>query len=146
YLRNFCLKSKRSVAKATTEGPAAYVFPGDHPRPGQQARLLELLQRHGIEVHRADREFTVEGTRYPAGSYVVRMDQPYSRTADMLLDRQYYNPNDPRPYDDVGWKFGPLFNVRSARVEDTSILAVPMTRMEHPSRARGGVVGLVRSP
>jgi len=146
YLRNFYLKSKRSVAKATTEGPAAYVFPGDDPRPGQQARLLELLQRHGIEVHRADREFTVEGTRYPAGSYVVRMDQPYSRTADMLLDRQYYNPNDPRPYDDVGWTFGPLFNVRSARVEDTSILAVPMTLMEHPIRARGGVVELERSP
>ena len=26
FLRNFYLKSKRSVAKATTEGPAAYVI------------------------------------------------------------------------------------------------------------------------
>ena len=28
----------------------------------------------------------------PAGSYVVRMDQPYSRIADALLDRQYWSP------------------------------------------------------
>lgn len=146
YLRNFYLKSKRSVAKATAEGPAAYVFPGDDPRPGQQARLLELLQRHGIEVHRADREFTVGETRYPAGSYVVRMDQPYSRTADMLLDRQYYNPNDPRPYDDVGWTFGPLFNARSERVEDPAVLSAPMTLMDEPIRAPGGVAELERSP
>jgi hypothetical protein len=31
------------------------------------------------------------------------MDQPYSRMADMMLDTQYYNVNDPRPYDDTGW-------------------------------------------
>jgi hypothetical protein len=40
------------------------------------------------------------------GSYVVRMDQPYSRMADMLLDTPYYNVNDPRPYDDTGWTLG----------------------------------------
>src|SRR5438552_13091339 len=36
-LNNFYLKSKRSIAKATMEGPAAYVLPGDEKRPGQQA-------------------------------------------------------------------------------------------------------------
>src|SRR5262245_35091813 len=37
----------------------------------------------------------------PAGSYIVRMDQPYSRVADALLDHQYWSPNDPQktPYD-----------------------------------------------
>ena len=29
--------------------------------------------------------------RVPAGSYVVRMDQPYSRMVDMMLDTQYYS-------------------------------------------------------
>src|SRR5205814_2632761 len=32
-----------------------------------------------------------EKRRFPAGSYVVRMDQPYSRIADMLLDYQYWS-------------------------------------------------------
>ena len=71
-------------------------------------------------------------TEYGEGSYVLRMDQPYSRMADMLLDFQYYNPADPSPYDDVGWTLGPLFNVTTDRVEDTSILDARMQLVEGP--------------
>ncbi len=139
YLRNFYLKGQRSVAKARAEGPAAYVFPADDPRPGQQARLLSLLQRHGIEVHRTSAAATVGGKQFGSGSYVVRMDQPYSRTADILLDIQYYNPNDPRPYDDTGWTLGPLFDVRTERVEDVTILDAPMSLVQGAVAAPGGV-------
>ena len=52
------------------------------------------------------------------------MDQPYSRMADMLLDTQYYNVNDPRPYDDTGWTLGALRNVKTVRVTDKSVLDV----------------------
>lgn len=127
FLRNFWEKSKRAVAKATTEGPAAYVFSADDPRKGQQSRLLSLMQQQGAEVHRTTSAVTVGETRYPAGSYVIRMDQPYSRAIDMLLDKQYYNPDDPRPYDDVGWTLGPLFNARVDRVADVAVLDAPMS-------------------
>jgi hypothetical protein len=126
FMENFYLKSKRSVAKAHTEGPAAYVFPGDDPRPGQVARLLTLLDRQGVEIHKANKEIKVGKNTFPKGSYIVRMDQPYSRMADMMLDRQYFNINDPRPYDDVGWTMGPLYNVKTVRVEDAKILSSPM--------------------
>lgn len=144
YARNFWLKGQRAVAKARMEGPAAYVFPADDPRPGQQARTLQLLQRHGMEVHRTGASASVEGPEgeameVPAGSYVVRMDQPYSRGADMLLDRQYYSPDDPAPYDDVGWTFGPLYNVETVRVVDPAILDAPMTLVEEEVRATGGL-------
>src|SRR5947208_11261530 len=59
FLKNFYLKSKRSVEKPQNEGPAAYVFPGDDPRPGGQADLLRTLQAQGCEVHRASSSFTV---------------------------------------------------------------------------------------
>lgn len=140
YLYNFYLKSARSVAKATAEGPAAYVMPADDPRPGQQARMLSVLQRQGIEVHKTDVPFTLGERTFPAGSYVVRMDQPFSRTADIFLDKQYYNPADDRPYDDTGWTFGPLYNVETVRIEDTSVLQVPMTLQTELIRAPGGVV------
>jgi hypothetical protein len=78
-----------------------------------------------MEVHRTTAALTVEDQTFPAGSYVVRMDQPYSRGADMLLDRQYYSPDDPRPYDDVGWTFGPLYNARTVRVEDPRCSTAP---------------------
>ncbi len=141
FLRNYWLKSVRSVAKATSEGPAAYVFPASDPRPGQQARLLSLLQRHGFEVHRADGNFSAGGADYGAGSYVVRMDQPYSRGADMLLDTQYYNPLEIPPYDDVGWTHGPLYNVETVRVEDPEILSVSMTLANELVEAPASVSG-----
>src|SRR5262245_19648085 len=59
FLRNFYTKSKRSILKAKTEGPAAYVLPGDDPRPGAQAELLRTLQLQGVEISRATADFTV---------------------------------------------------------------------------------------
>jgi len=126
FLRNYYLKSKRSVDKALTEGPVAYVLPASEPRSAQQKALLEMLYRQGIEVHRLDRAAETKDGKFPSGSYVVRMDQPYSRMADMLLDKQYYSPNDPSPYDDTGWTLGPLFNVETVRCEDKKILDGPM--------------------
>lgn len=146
FLNNYYRKSARSVAKARTEGPAAYIFPADDPRPSLQARLLRLMQMRGIEVHRADRSFTLGEEEYPENSYVIRMDQPFSRSADMLLDKQYYNPTDPRPYDDVGWTLGPLFNVETARVEDPEVLDVPMTMLRDSVWAPGGVERLAGNP
>ena len=178
------LKSKRSILKANTEGPAAYVLPADDPRPGAQAELLRVLQKQGVEISRATASFTVTRARqahaaaptttttrragwagmgssgpsagqdaagragpagagrseeraaapvtrtFPAGSYIVRMDQPYSRIADSLLDYQYWSPNDPQqtPYDDTGWTFPELFNVQAVRVADVKVLDAPMEK------------------
>ncbi len=141
FLRNFWEKSKRSIAKAATEGPAAYVLPASDPRPGQQARLLQLLQLQGAEVHRTTNAFTVGDRQYAAGSYVLRMDQPYSRAVDMLLDIQYYNPDDPRPYDDVGWTLGPLYNAQVERVEDVAVLDAAMSLVTEPVQPPGSVQG-----
>lgn len=189
FLKNFYLKSKRSVLKPKAEGPAAYVLSGDDPRPGAQAELLRVLQRQAIEISRATAPFTVtmpvkkaksqgpggsedagaadagakkpgakpdekpktEPKTFPAGSYVIRMDQPYSRIADALLDYQYWSPNDPqkRPYDDTGWTFGELFNVQVARVEDAKVIDAAMERVttvSAPTEIKGtGPVFLVQN-
>jgi len=192
FLRNFYLKSKRSIQKAKTEGPAAYVLPADDPHTGAQADLLKVLQKQGVEISRATSSFTVtlpgkkttprpttttteaqdgsaggprennesssnvgrgrqEGqdskpapkptTRtFPAGSYLVRMDQPYSRIADSLLDYQYWSPNDPQrtPYDDTGWTFPELFDTQAVRVADVRVLDVPVEKVADV-RAKGAV-------
>jgi hypothetical protein len=80
---------------------------------------------------------------FPPGSYVVRMDQPFSRAADALLDRQYWSPEDPQkhPYDDTGWSFPALFDTEAVRVTDRQVLRAPMSRAETPVRLRGGVTG-----
>ncbi|MBI3949325.1 MAG: hypothetical protein HY314_02560 [Acidobacteria bacterium] len=141
FLRNFYLKSKRAVAKATNEGPTAWVIPGDDPRPVECANLVNLLRLQGAEVYRADDAFEIKEGKFLAGSYIIRMDQPYSRIVDMLLDKQYYNTSDPRPYDDVGWTLGALKSVKTVRVADQSILKVPMTLIEGEAKVAGKLVG-----
>jgi hypothetical protein len=187
FLRNFYEKSKRSITKPRTEGPAAYVLPSDDRRPGAQAELLRILQKQHVEISKATTAFTVqvpvrgqagggrggrggaaapapgdpagattgqgrgamesqpppsrsEPRTFPAGSYIIRMDQPYSRIADALLDYQYWAPNDPQanPYDDTGWTFPEGFNVQAVRVLDTSVLDVQMSRVAGTVRAGGG--------
>ncbi|HEY4332285.1 MAG TPA: M14 family zinc carboxypeptidase, partial [Ilumatobacteraceae bacterium] len=58
FLRNFYDKSKRSVLKAHTEGPAAYILPASDPRLGSQAELLRVLQKQHVEISRATAAFT----------------------------------------------------------------------------------------
>jgi len=161
FLDNFWQKSKRSIEKPRLAGPAAYVLTGSEKDKGAQMHLLHALHLQHVEISRAGAPFTVEvaddtessddgkskdkttdsnvppkvaTTRhtFPAGSWIIRMDQPYSRIADTLLDRQYWSPDDPQkhPYDDTGWSFGDLFGVDVARVLDTSVLKVSMQEVQ----------------
>ena len=141
FLNNFYLKSKRAIAKASNEGPAAYVIPDDTPRPVEAAEMVNLLRLQGVEVHRASKAFSVKDQKYPAGSYIIRMDQPYSRMADMLLDTQYYNVSDPAPYDDTGWTMGAMRNVKTVRVVDKSVLDAPMTLLTADAKVTGQLSG-----
>ena len=170
FLKNFYLKAKRSVMKPAAEGPAAYVLPADDPRLSLQAELLRVLRKQAVEISRAKSAFSVSlpvkkepkskkkqdtkeaaekeaapapTTReFPAGSYIIRMDQPYARIADALLDHQYWSPDDPQktPYDDTGWTFGELFGVQVSRVTDLKVLDVSMERVTE-IHAPGGVKG-----
>jgi len=170
FLKNFYLKSKRSIEKPKNEGPAAYVLPANDPRLGNQAELLRTLQAQGVEISKSTAAFTVQvrkksapaaaagGARpaataspspasktedrtFPAGSYIIRMDQPYSRIADALLDYQYWAPNDPQTdiYDDTSWTMGELANVETVRVVDTKVLQAPMDRVTGQINSPGGI-------
>jgi hypothetical protein len=141
FLKNFYIKSKRSILKAANEGPYAYIIPGNEGRPVEAADMVNLLRLMGVEINTATKEFEVKGQKYPAGSYIVRMDQPYSRMADMMLDTQYYNVNDPRPYDDTGWTLGALRNVKTVRVTDKSVLDAPMVMLTSDAKVRGKLEG-----
>src|SRR6478609_6959919 len=57
-LQNFYEKSKRSILKAKTEGPAAYILPADDRRLGAQAELLRTLQKQRVEISRATAAFS----------------------------------------------------------------------------------------
>jgi hypothetical protein len=91
----------------------------------------------------AKKDSKTETRQFPAGSYIVRMDQPYSRIADALLDYQYWSPTDPQQdiYDDTAWTMGELGNVEVVRVTDISVLNAPMDLVKGEVQSPGGING-----
>ncbi len=66
-------------------GIRAYLLPpGDDP--GRTRDLASLLASNGIEVRRAREPFSVGGRSYPAGSFVVPLEQPAGRLVRNLMD------------------------------------------------------------
>jgi hypothetical protein len=142
------------VQKPTLEGPAAYVIAPDGAATNRTVELLKVLKRQHVEVQQlsAAATCTLPGEKradkprqvtFPAASIVVRMDQPYSRIADALLDHQFWAPDDPQkhPYDDTGWSFSHLFNVNAVRVPDAGILKASMTAVSDPAALSGKIDG-----
>ena len=102
-LRAFYTVGKRQLARTS---PYAFVIPRAQNDPGSARKMLDLLRFGQVEVQRAGTDFEVGGHRYPAGSYVIRTQQPYGGYAKTLLERQHYPdlrlyPGGPpkRPYD-----------------------------------------------
>jgi hypothetical protein len=154
FLENFYLKSKRSITKPSLEGPAAYVLPVDPTETNRQIELLKVLKRQHVEIKQLSDPVTVsvpgekrgdkpKDEKLSAGSLVIRMDQPYSRIADALLDRQFWAADDPQkhPYDDTGWSFSHLFNLKVIRVLNPSILESKMTAVDDPMSLGGKISG-----
>jgi hypothetical protein len=154
FLENYYLKSKRSIEKPGTEGPSAYVIPADPANTNRAVELASVLKRQHVELQILSEATTVnipaekrgdkpKQETLPANSIVVRMDQPYSRAADALLDKQYWAPDDPQkhPYDDTGWSFPQLFNVRTVRIVEPAILKAKMSPLDDPSTLVGKLSG-----
>jgi hypothetical protein len=154
FLENYYGKSKRAIEKPSLEGPTAYVIPADPAEANRQIELLRVMKRQHVEIEQLSEAATSsvpaekrgdkpKQETFPAGSIVIRMDQPYSRAADALLDRQFWAAGDPQkhPYDDTGWSFSHLFNLKVVRVLDPAILKSNMTPLDDPTTLAGKVYG-----
>ena len=125
--------ARRDPARST----APLHRPPRGPRSRREARTSDADEGDGATAT-AEAEARAGARTFAAGSYVVRMDQPYSRIADALLDRQYWSPDDPQkhPYDDTGWSFGELFDVEALRVVDAKVLDAAMSPSRTGARRR----------
>ena len=92
FVDNFYRKTVRSIERGQTETPHAWVIPRQQKRPIAAAQLVNLLVDQGVEVQVAPEELrwardpqkpAVSGedesnlVTAPAGSWIVRLDQPY---------------------------------------------------------------------
>jgi hypothetical protein len=134
-LRSFYEVGQRAVARTT---PYAFVVPRAQMDPGAARKMLELLSFGEVEVERASDAFAAGAKRYPEGSYIIRMQQPYSGYAKTLLERQHYPdlrlyPGGPpqRPYDVTAQTLPLLLGVATDTIDSAfSVASKPVTSFE----------------
>ncbi|MFO0981114.1 MAG: M14 family zinc carboxypeptidase [Planctomycetota bacterium] len=141
-LRNFWIKGKRALERGRSEAPYAWLFRDDQADRGRLCYLINQLLRHRIEVQRAHDAFKTKEGEFPAGTLVVRMDQPYRNCAYNLLKVQEFPKDEPNlPYDDVAWTLPLLYGVDGTRIDDRTILDVAVDPVSAPLTAIGEVRG-----
>jgi hypothetical protein len=137
-IENFYKKTQNSIDAGTREPPYGYVIPVTRDMT-RAAALVNILRVQRIEVGQATSEIkTADGT-FPAGSYVIKRNQPYGRLAKNLLETQDYPDPNLTTYDDSGWTMGLAMLVDVKAIKDKAILDVAVTPVNE-AVARGKFV------
>jgi len=87
WLRTALAVNRRAIARSE---PFAFVIPAEPRDASALARLVDVLRTGEVELAQARKPFTADGRRYAPGTLVVRLQQPASAFAKMLLERQAY--------------------------------------------------------
>ena len=130
WLENFYGINRRAVEKWDA-WPDAWIIPADQENAPGITYAVRALTLADVEVHRAETAFTVDGTSFPAGSWVVPMNQPYASFANTMLEIQEYPdlreyPGGPplRPYDVTAHTLGYLLDFDAIAVDGTLDVAL----------------------
>jgi hypothetical protein len=140
-LHNFYKKSWDSWQKGITQPPYAFLIPADQGDRTRVAQMIERLINQHIEVSRTEHSIQVKEGSFPAGTYVVRLDQPYRNYAVDLLTPQNFPRDKGEPYDDVSWELPAHYHLQAIATGDISIRAAQLTRLNQAPHVAGGVTG-----
>jgi hypothetical protein len=142
-LRRFWRRGANAIRRGQTDKPYAIAIPEVQDDARRLAELVNLLRAHGIEVHRAQEAFKVAEGDYAAGTYLVRLDQPYRGYAlDLLTPQKYPADKAPyEPYDDVSWALPVGLGVEVKTIGDEAVRSVPAVLVTEPLAPAGRVSG-----
>jgi hypothetical protein len=140
-VENFYRKTVNSIQAGRTNAPFAFVIPAGQADQTQVDRVVNLVRRQAIEVHRTTSSATIGKDTYGPGSYLVRLNQPYGRLAKTLLEKQTYPDPNLRTYDDSAWTMGLASNITIKTIDDKTILDRPADLLTADVDTRGAIAG-----
>lgn len=113
-LRNFYQKGVNAINFSKTYSTKMFVISDGQRDPYMAAYLVNQLLKQGIEVQKVIGKDT----------YVVALDQPYSRFAFDLLTEQHY-PEEAQfpPYDAIAWTLGYMYGVDVQKLDSIAYTA-----------------------
>jgi hypothetical protein len=140
-LHNFYKKGWDSWQKGLNEAPYGFLIPDGQGDPTRVAQMVGRLLGQHIEVSRAQAPLKLKDGDYPAGTYVVRLDQPYRNYAVDLLTPQRYPKDGSEPYDDVSWELPAHYRLQAIPTADPSVRSASLTLLTEQPHPAGNVSG-----
>jgi hypothetical protein len=125
-VENFAKKTQNSIDSGKNDPPHGYVIPVQRDMT-RVATLVNILRIQRIDIGQATSEFKTSDGTLPAGSYIIKRDQPYGRLAKNLLEKQSFPDPNLRTYDDSGWTMGLAMLTDVKEIKDKAILDVKTT-------------------
>ncbi|MGB7726730.1 MAG: M14 family zinc carboxypeptidase [Candidatus Acidiferrum sp.] len=138
-LRNFYTKGLHSYRKGLEEAPYAFVIPADQGDPERVAQMIGRLMSQHIEVSQARTALRLTEGTFPAGTYVVRLDQPYRNYAVDLLTPQNYPKDATEPYDDVSWELPAHYHLQAVATADVTVRSADLGLLTEVPRVEGKI-------
>lgn len=90
---------KDVIERFSQEPPYAWIIPEKQCDPQTTSLLLNRMTLLGIDVYRSEESFSCDGIKYPAGTYVIPMNQPFALFIKNVFEEQTYP--DLRKYTDL---------------------------------------------
>jgi hypothetical protein len=141
-LRDFYRKGSESLEKGIKGKPRAFVIESEQGDRRRVAQMINLLLGQRIEAGRAAQPFTIKEGKFPAGTFIVRLDQPYRNYAvDLLTPQRFPKDAESQPYDDISWALPVHFGLAAVPVEDEEIMKVEVEPLKSEVKVSGRLSG-----
>jgi hypothetical protein len=147
FLYGRYLMGRDTIERFRDEPPYAWIVPREQWDPPTAARMLDNLAFAGIEIYQAEAEFVSSGISYPEGTWIIPMDQAFSRFVKAIFEEQRYpdltkyptlwqgivapqsfDDSYLPPYDMAGWTVPLQMGVKVRPADEP--LTVAMSRLE----------------
>lgn len=143
--------ARDNIRHFSKEPPFAYVISDRQTDTPEAGLLAQKMIDNGLDVYTSKPGFKANGVLYPAGSWVIPMDQPFSALAKELFERQHYpaalengtSKAIDLPYDVTGWTLPLQMGVSVDAVSDPlapdqRVLLTKITSVELPAASLEG--------
>lgn len=149
---------KDVINRFSKEPPHAWIIPVNQRDPGTASLLLNRMILLGVDVYRSGESFTCDGIKYPVGTYVIPMTQPFALFIKNVFEEQNYPDLRKYPdlwqgivdpvkfegapfesYDMMGWTLPYQFGVKVYAAN--SLIESKMTRVKEVKLQQGSIVG-----
>ncbi len=133
YLSNYSLLAERQIEMGGAEPPYAYIVPKEQDDLPTAFEMFRVLQRGGADIYESLQAFEANGVSYPAGTFVIPLDQPYRAFIKDLMEVKPYplmqtakgTPELPR--DEIAWTLPLQMGVKSVEIRHP--LSVEMRKL-----------------